>query len=220
MSILPDASDMPLYSPGAMSDVQYEYWPSHFPGKSYSAVSEMSISYYYSYISDDTDESEVEPWKLKLPIHGRIALRRAMKRGEDPFDVQREQRSRFVHECSDKHGPYKDVAVSFQDVDYGAPHQPRSEMARKIDGEPVSPGSVPKVHQMNIQEYSEAFGIDWQDLKEWMIVDEGGNEEQQVEQQIHPSELLENYYYARQLSNPSAEGWFDVNPFEGCPESV
>lgn len=203
-----------------MDSFQEETYSSSWPGES---LVVMPGAYVASSFSSDssgyTDMTEEEHWHLKLPIHGEIALRRAFKRGEDPFTIEREQRSNYVHEIESKYGPLNDVEIVFFDVDYTAVNQPRSVIARMMEGEPISPGALPTPGQMSIAEYCEAFGVDKKYIAELMMADEvniGGTDQQEPSS----ANLLAQHPHPRVYSEQSVEQTFELDPFKGRPASA
>lgn len=196
------------------------FQPEDYPSNRPDGTHVYRVSTFSSLGSDDFDEDEEEErWRLKLPIHGEIALRRAFKRGEDPFTIERQQRSNYVHEIESKYGPLKDVDIVFYDVDYTSENQPRSVMAKMIEGRPISPGALPTPGQMNIEEYCEAFGGDKKYINGLMVADEE-NDADPDEQGSVTAGLLEDYFYAGSFSAKLAEKGFEIDPFEGRPASV
>lgn len=207
------------------SDSQDDSPPNWSGGFSWSYGSLLSS--FDSAVSYDTDQGEEQRWRLQLPVHGAIALRRALKRGDDPFDIERQQRSQLHHECESKYGPLRDVDVVFKDVDWVAAVQPHSEAANVVDGEDLSPGSVLRADEMSIREHLARFGIDETNWRDHFVVDgEDKGKEQpdgadQAEEEEGPFDgLLEHYYYARRRSDVQAEAWLEENPFAGRPASA
>lgn len=159
-------------------------------------------------MSDDSyeEESVVRRWYLRLPIHGNVALRRAIQRGDDPFQIHRQQRSQLHHEMELRRGPLRNINTTFHSVDFGKGMQQRSRMSRILAGEPISPGSLPRPEQMSLSEFESVFGKvvmgdDWEDTGAEELVQE-------------PFDLLD-YSYLPTLSAPVEEGFFSEDPFNG-----
>ena len=122
----------------------------------------ITASLSHRYLSTQTSRMRTTTGhgRLKLPIHGTIAMRRARQVGEDLTEVERQQRARFGHQDAVKYGPLRDVDTTFSEVNWGASTQHRSRMARINYGEPVSPKTKPRVEQMSLKEFNRAFGVE------------------------------------------------------------
>lgn len=142
-----------------MDTHQLEDYSSCWPTTPYSSL-DVTLADLRRVEEAEEAEADGQPkaWQLKLPINGTIAKRRALKRGEDPADIEREQYSRFWHEHECRFGLLKDVDVTFRPVDWDSESRLGRRMERIDHGEPVSPKSKPRVEQMKPHEFEDAFG--------------------------------------------------------------
>ena len=128
----------------------FSWFGTHFPSTG-GRRSAVSIDSYENL--DDDEEQEDGVFILKLPIYGKIAQRRARKRGEDVPNLKRAQYFETLHDHEVRYGTLRDVDTSFREIDWNpaqptgglvdeinwTPAQHTSGFARIRDSQPVSP---------------------------------------------------------------------------------